>query len=147
VTPTDQLLRSHKERKAVENAIRALWAAAPPGWRRLTLVFRATVGIDSASLEMVCMDGTVRRLVPPGRAVRHMDELRAATYREDRGAWFTARLEVERSGRFNVEFDYENEPDFNPPLTASAYLLDLARFPRSEEHTPDWLKNKLREAG
>jgi hypothetical protein len=146
VTHPDQVLRSPKERKAVESAVRALSAIAPPGWRRLSFAFYATVGIDSASLETVCMDGSTRRLVPPGRAIRHMDELRTATYRADRGAWFTARLDIERSGRYSVEFDYDGEPDFTPPLTASAYALDLDRFPRSSEHTPGWLKDKLREA-
>ncbi|REE99291.1 hypothetical protein [Thermomonospora umbrina] len=146
MTQPDQVLRSPKERRTVESAVRALSAVAPPGWRRLTFAFYATVGIDSASLEAVCMDGGTRTLVPPGRAMRYMDELRTATYRRDKGAWFTARLDIERSGRYSVEFDYEGEPDFTPPLTASSYALDLDRFPRSNEHTPAWLRDKLREA-
>ncbi|WP_119729456.1 antitoxin YezG family protein [Thermomonospora amylolytica] len=146
MTQPDQVLRSPKERRTVESAVRALSAVAPPGWRRLSFAFYATVGIDSACLEAVCMDGTVRPLVPPGRAVKYMDELRADTYRRDKGAWFTARLDIERSGRYSVEFDYDSEPDFRPRLTASAYALDLDRFPRSREHTPGWLRAKLREA-
>jgi hypothetical protein len=146
VTHPDQVLRSPKERRVMENAVRALSAAAPAGWRRLRFTFHATVGIDTASFEAARMDGGTQVVVPPGRAMTFMDELRAQTYRADRGAWFTARLEIERSGRYTVEFDYDNEPDFQPELDGSAYALDLDRFPRADEHTPDWLHAKLRES-
>lgn len=146
MTHSDQVLRSSKERRAVESAVRALSAAAPAGWQRLRFAFYATVGIDSASFETVGMDGRTQTSMPPGHAMRHMDELRSAMYRPDKGAWFTARLNVERSGRYSVEFDYDNEPDFTPPLTGSAYALDLDAFPRSREHTPSWLREKLRDA-
>jgi hypothetical protein len=146
VTHSEQVLRSPKEREAVNGAVRALRSAAPEGWERLGFEFRATIGIDSASFEVVNADGTARTALPPGQAVGKMDELRRVMYQRGKGAWFTARLEVERSGRFSAEFDYDGEPDFTPPLTPSAYALDLERFPRADEHIPSWLRAKLREA-
>lgn len=145
MTQADQVLRSPEERRVVESAVRALSATAPAGWRRLRFTFYATVGIDTASFEAACMDGSTRVVVPPGRAISRMDELRTVTYREGKGAWFTARLEIERSGRYSVEFDYDGEPAFVPPLAGSAYVQDLRRFPRSREHTPQWLRAKLAE--
>ncbi|HEY8482913.1 MAG TPA: hypothetical protein VIL71_24110 [Spirillospora sp.] len=139
---SEQALRSPEEREAVNEAVRALRAAAPHGWERLGFEFRATVGIDSASFEIVDADGGIRTAVPPGQAVGRMDELRRVMYRRGQGAWFTARLDVGRD-RFSAEFDYDGEPDFTPPLTASAYALDLDRFPRADEHIPDWLRDKL----
>jgi len=146
VTHSEQVLRTPKEREAVNGAVRALRSAAPEGWERLGFEFRATIGIDSASMEVVNADGSARTALPPGQAVGKMDELRRVMYQRGKGAWFTARLEVERSGRFSAEFDYDGEPDFTPPLTPSAYALDLERFPRSDEHIPSWLRAKLREA-
>jgi hypothetical protein len=146
VTHSEQVLRSPKEREAVNGAVRALRSAAPEGWERLGFEFRATIGIDSASFEVVNADGTARTALPPGQAVGKMDELRRVMYQSGKGAWFTARLEVERSGRFSAEFDYDGEPDFTPPLTPAAYALDLERFPRSDDHIPSWLRAKLRQA-
>lgn len=144
MTHSEQVLRTPKEREAVNGAVRALRSAAPEGWERLGFEFRATIGIDSASFEVVNADGSARTALPPGQAVGKMDELRRVMYQRGKGAWFTARLEVERSGRFSAEFDYDGEPDFTPPLTPSAYVLDLERFPRSDEHIPSWLRAKLR---
>ncbi|MEV4251948.1 hypothetical protein AB0J52_02130 [Spirillospora sp. NPDC049652] len=147
MTDSEQVLRSPRERQAVNGAVRALRSAARGEWNRLGLEFRATVGIDSATFEITGPDGRSRTAMPPGQAVGRMDELRRAMYRRDRGAWFTARLWVERSGRFSVEFDYNGEPDFTPALGAAAYRQDLDRFPRAEENIPGWLRAKLREAG
>ncbi|WP_021597214.1 hypothetical protein [Actinomadura welshii] len=146
MTQPEQVLRSEKERETVNGAVRALRAAAPAGWERLDFEFRATVGIDSASFEVEDADGGRRTALPPGQAVGRMDELRRVMYRADKGAWFTARLQVERSGHFSAEFDYDGEPEFTPPLAPSAYALDLDRFPRADEHIPDWLRAKLGEA-
>jgi hypothetical protein len=146
VTHSEQVLRSPKEREMVNGAVRALRMAAPHGWERLGFEFRATVGIDSASLEVVDETGETRAAMPPGQAIGRMDELRRVMYRRGKGAWFTARLDIERSGRFSAEFDYDTEPEFTPPLTASAFAQDLERFPRTGEHIPGWLRAKLGEA-
>ncbi len=130
----------------MNGVVRALRSGAPFGWERLGLEFRATIGIDSVSFEIVDSAGTVSVAMPPGQAVSKLDELRRVMYRHGTGAWFTARLEVERAGRFSVEFDYDGEPDFTPPLTPDAYALDLDRFPRTAEHIPGWLRAKLRAA-
>lgn len=143
MTHSEQVLRSPEERETVNGAVRALRSAAPDGWERLGFEFRATVGIDSASFEVEHADGERRSALPPGQAIGKMDELRRVMYRRGKGAWFTARLEVERSGRFSAAFDYDGEPEFTPPLSGSAYALDLDRFPRSDENIPGWLRAKL----
>ncbi|GLW62820.1 hypothetical protein Arub01_10640 [Actinomadura rubrobrunea] len=143
MTHSEHVTLSPEERETVHGAVRALRAAAPHGWEHMEFVFRATVGIDSSTLQVVDADGDVRPTTVPGQAADKMDDLRRLMYREGEGAWFTARLRVERSGRFSAEFDYDGEPDFHPPLTADAYALDLERFPRSAEHVPDWLRARL----
>ncbi|GAA2458415.1 hypothetical protein GCM10010191_92930 [Actinomadura vinacea] len=143
MTHVEQVLRSPRERATVNGAVRALRSAAPLGWARLGFEFRATVGIDTVSFKVVNAGGEARAAMPPGRAVGKMDELRRAMYRRGKGAWFTARLVIERDGPFSAEFDYNGEPDFSPPLTPAAYVQDLERFPRSDEHIPGWLRDKL----
>jgi hypothetical protein len=60
--------------------------------------------------------------------------------------WFTANLVIKRPGRYSIDYDYDNQPDFFPPLNAHLYALDFDYFSRTPENTPAWLKRKLDEA-
>ncbi|WP_040804515.1 hypothetical protein [Nocardia concava] len=124
----------------------ALVEAVAPGWRQIRFEFRSTVQIDSARLESIAEDGVSSRHSVPTLAMRQFDKLRAAMYEPGKGAWFTARYVIDRSGDYSIEFDYDAEPDFSPQLTAGAYVLDLQYYPRDEEHMPEWLQDKLRQA-
>jgi hypothetical protein len=124
----------------------ALVSSAPEDWHQLRYEFSATVQIDGSKFESVTSDGTVTRVHTPSSVPEQFDELRSAMYQPGKGTWFTARYVIERSGQYKVDFDYDNEPDFVPQLTASAYALDLEYFPRGDEHIPEWLRDKLREA-
>lgn len=45
-----------------------------------------------------------------------------------------------------IDFDHDDEPGFVPQLTAGACLGDFEHFPRDEENSPEWLRERLREA-
>lgn len=124
----------------------ALVAAVPDEWQELELIFYSTVGIDGASFVVTKPDGTKDTRTSPTPAMRKFGELRSAMYEEEKGSWFTARLIIRPPGRFEVDYDYDSEPEFVPPLTAGAYALDFDYFPRSAENTPEWLREKLAEA-
>ncbi|MDT9689165.1 hypothetical protein Q5762_12595 [Streptomyces sp. P9(2023)] len=124
----------------------ALVEAVPEGWRRVRFEFFGTVQVDSALLESVSDDGSASRHSVPRVAMREFDRLRSTMYRPGAGTWFTARYVIERSGESTIDFDHDNEPGFVPQLTAGAYLVDFERFPRDEENTPEWLRDRLREA-
>jgi hypothetical protein len=120
-----------------------LVANAPQGWQGLEFTFTSTVGIDGASFVATTSDGAKVVLPSPTSAMRKFGDLRTGMYQDGKGSWFTARLVIHPPGRFQADFDYDNEPGFVPPLTASAYALDFDHFPRSPEHTPDWLRAAL----
>ncbi|PRY42272.1 tudor domain-containing protein [Umezawaea tangerina] len=135
-----------EQEELLQEAGGILLSAAPEGWRALELSFRSTVGIDTATFLSTGPDGGQTKVAPPAAAMRVLKKLRAGMYEEDRGSWYTARITIEPPGRYEVEYDYDGEPTFTPPLTASAYALDQDYFPRSDEHIPDWLRAKLAEA-
>lgn len=70
-----------------------------------------------------------------------------------RGAWFTARLLLDVSGRYRFEFDWDQEPAWPVTIDVDGHLLesrpvvgpdlrdDLRRHPRSEE--PTWLQERI----
>ncbi|WP_086821051.1 hypothetical protein [Allokutzneria sp. NRRL B-24872] len=123
-----------------------LVAAAPEGWRELELSFRSTVAVDTATFTCADASGERTRLAPPIKARRRLKALREGMYAPGTGAWFTARVTIQPPGRYEVEYDYDSEPLFVPPLTPETFALDHEYFPRSEEHIPEWLKHKLAQA-
>lgn len=72
-------------------------------------------------------------------------DLRSATYREGAGTWFSAKVSVTAQGAVSAEYNYDDEPEWDAPVDAVAYLTDLERFPRDEANQPEWLKAKLAE--
>ncbi|MGW4351633.1 hypothetical protein ACWELJ_06025 [Nocardia sp. NPDC004582] len=123
---------------------RAIAEDAPDGWQQLRLDYRATIQIEAARMQAVDAAGLVSHIEVPDAAMDCLTELRSAMYQPGTGTWFTARFVLDLAGEYSVEFDYENEPDFIPQLTAGAYALDQEYFPRDADHTPDWLSAKLR---
>ena len=82
----------------------------------------------------------------PSGVMQQMAELREGMYQEGKGSWFTANLVIKRPGRYSIDYDYDNQPDFFPPLNAHLYALDFDYFSRTPENTPAWLKRKLDKA-
>ncbi|MGO2750329.1 MAG: hypothetical protein ACTIA6_09790 [Pseudoclavibacter sp.] len=71
--------------------------------------------------------------------------LRAASYRDGAGTWFSAKFTVTAAGAFTAEYNYNDEPEWDVPVDSIAYVTDQKHFPRDEEHQPEWLKAKLAE--
>ncbi|MET8757344.1 hypothetical protein [Lentzea sp. NPDC004782] len=135
-----------EQEEVVQNVCAALVGEAPAGWQQIRFEFYSTVGIDSARFEITAEDGSEVKLAPPMSAMDPLGDLRTEMYEEGKGSWFTARIVINPPGSYSVEYDYDNEPAFKPPLQADVYALDFEHFPRSEENTPEWLRAKLAEA-
>ncbi|OKI19021.1 hypothetical protein A6A08_05335 [Nocardiopsis sp. TSRI0078] len=120
-----------------------LLRAAPDDWVKLRLVYSGLGAWETARFEVMFEGGRSTGCVPPLSAVERMREVRAGMYTAGTGTWYTAYYEVERSGGYRVRYDYENEPHFDEPRDDDGYALDLERFPRDDEHVPDWLRERL----
>ena len=66
-------------------------------------------------------------------------ELRRLMYRPGRGTWFSARLTVSDQGDYRSDYDYDDEPRFDPPVALELYLKDLESFPRDASRIPAWV--------
>ena len=66
-------------------------------------------------------------------------ELRRLMYRPGAGTWFAARLTVSEQGDYRSDYDFDNEPRFDPPVAPEAYVKDLQAFPRDASRVPDWV--------
>lgn len=119
------------------------------GWSEFTITSRRVAGY--AQMDVVAKDdaGNVGQPHVQGTVLaRHLRALREMMYETGKGAWFTAELKFERSGRFSADFDYDHEPAwYDDGISPLSYVEELERFPRDPEHTPDWLRRRVDEAG
>ncbi|WP_158879653.1 TNT domain-containing protein [Amycolatopsis anabasis] len=108
---------------------------APTGWQRLEAGFRQA----GAHTEVELYAGD-HEIPAPGELAALLGELRAGMYEPDRGAWLQARYTLDDSGAFDFDFALDAEPVWRRPPEdpAGVFAKELADFPRTPEHVPDW---------
>jgi len=121
-----------------------LLVEVPEDWERVTYFIQSVVDHSSAEVVVEFPDGTSRRESLPAEVFSLTDELRAGMYQEGKGTWFSMRYVISRPGKFNVDFDYDEDPGITFP-TSQGFTKDLRYFPREEANIPEWLREKLRE--
>lgn len=69
-------------------------------------------------------------------------QLREEMYREssENGAWYFMEMTILPEGKFHIQFNYDNRPEFSIPLDDSDFVKDYQKFPRSNECMPEWLR-------
>ena len=90
-----------------------------------------------------------RHLEYDERTAHSFEKLRQLMYDEApfRGAWYTAVMTVTDAGKFDTDFEYEKQPEFDHDPVDEAYTMDFKHFPRNEASTPDWLKAIVQKHG
>lgn len=88
-------------------------------------------------------DGEIHRSLPPDEISELVSELRELMYRPNSGTWFTFSLTIRRAGGVDAAFDYDSKPEWSHPAEAVFYVQDLERFPRDDDHIPQWLVDEL----
>lgn len=140
--PTDPL-DEDAERALLADVHRFLTGRRTPGWREVELDARCLVGYERLRVRVTGEDGRVRGGPVPFRVPVLVRRLRSGLYRPGRGTWFGFRLVCgPGAGEFRAAYDFDAEPAFDLPPLDFGYALDLAYFPRSAEHTPDWLAER-----
>ncbi|MEV0678978.1 hypothetical protein AB0I60_20915 [Actinosynnema sp. NPDC050436] len=130
----------------VAEAANALASAAPAGWSELALSVTATVSAYDFAVSVVDERGADPGTVVLSPVVTDaFQELRGVLYEEGRGTWFSARVVLRRGAAPQVSFNYDEDPQWWPPLHPAAFVRDLEVFPRDAEHVPPWLRAVLDE--
>ncbi len=121
-------------------------SAPRDGWTTGVVTYRQ-VG-NAFQAEATAMDPTGQHIggsttTPMVMAFR---DLRGAFARPDTGTWFTAVLTITPAGEMSFDFDYDTEPAWHAPKSVGHYLEEWGQYPRSPEHTPAWLAERLDQA-
>ncbi|MEW2355419.1 glycohydrolase toxin TNT-related protein [Spirillospora sp. NPDC029432] len=124
-----------------------LEGAAPQGWARIDLRIAMTVEVGEIALAVVMADGGHAEVEPPSGIAEIAAELRSMMYRPDEGTWFGMRFTMDPPGGHQVHYNEDFDPGWTTPLAPSAWRHDLSVFPRTAEHVPRWLRDRLGEGG
>lgn len=125
----------------------AFRVAAPDGWTVGRITYRCAGKTSEYQALATMPDGSQ---IGVGRLPREMSKaflaLRESMYQPGKGAWYTAIATLHSDGRFSLDLDYNNEPQWFTKTHPGHYVEDMEQYPRSEENTPAWLRDRLAEA-
>lgn len=129
------------EMRTIDAIARALTANLPPGWQAVTATYLATAPYAELDASATGPSGEQAQLDPLPDGLEDLFEtLRQQMYQPGKGAWLTAGLTITANGHFSTDFDYDDEPAWSIPVDPQIYAEDLAEFPRSDQHTPTWMR-------
>ncbi|WP_304455413.1 hypothetical protein [Nocardiopsis sp. YSL2] len=124
----------------------ALVSATPEGWQQLTYLARVIGALNDDMLAVQGADGQVGQVPVPDEARSAAETLKQRCYQEGKGTWLSMIVSVHHTGKINIEYNYDTEPELTREPSPLAYAQELERYPRADEVLPDWLRGKLDQA-
>ncbi|MFI5776855.1 hypothetical protein [Nocardia sp. NPDC051570] len=121
-----------------QRVARELAVTGPEGWHRLEAVFVLTVAGGAHTVLFYDEDDQAARVEPSDEIVDMVRTQRELSAPLGDGPWWRLTLELDVSGRVEVDYDYGDEPFPDEHLLVpEAYRADLEAFPR--RRLPVWL--------
>lgn len=121
-----------------------LMDAAPEGWLRIDMTARVASTVEEISLAVVMPDGDPARMEPPPDVSPLLFELRQKKYLRGRGTWLSLRLVIEPDGAYRVLYNFDSDPQWDPPVDTGVFDHDFESFPRDDEWIPAWYREGLK---
>ncbi|MFN8356710.1 MAG: DUF600 family protein [Spirosomataceae bacterium] len=124
----------------------------PDDWTHVSAIYFSVVRYSRLGIYYYQLDNNEGNLYYPGdelpysqRPFSLFTNLRQemAKINEGKGAWYIAKMEIQKNGKFNIQFDYDNKPDLSFEIPDEVFIEDFEQFPRDEKYIPDWLREIL----
>lgn len=122
--------------------LRLVEALPDQGWTRFVLEYRQVGRHIQTSVGLVVPDGEIQHWDPPEYIWRYFQTLRHGMYVEGEGTWFSIQFSIDHPDTYRIQYNYEVEPKWGAPSPAE-FRVDLDRYPRTEDFTPAWFREKL----
>ncbi|BDT85069.1 hypothetical protein [Nocardia cyriacigeorgica] len=143
--PAPQADPASRATELTREIARALAAAAPAGWQRLTALFALTAAAELGQVFYIDEDGHSIGAQPSTELLELVRSQRHEAAQLGDGPWWRLLLTLGAGGELEVDYDYGDEPfpqdQLFPP---QAYAEDLELYPR--ESLPVWLAAHLGHA-
>jgi hypothetical protein len=115
----------------------------PHGWVRLVVRVK-TIGTHSEADTGVKMpDGSVRGWSFTPEVWRKFQQLRKGMYAEGLGSWVEFEFILDPPGRYNIRYNRDNAPGFDPAPSPEDFATEQKWFPRADEQMPEWFRRGL----
>ena len=115
-----------------------------PDWARVDLKVSMAANVDDYLFATLNPDGSVReRELPVDDVRRAFSDIRNLLWEPEKGTWFSVRFTLNPPGSFQVEYNFEVDPVWDPPISPDVWAKDLELFPRAENWRPRWLRREL----
>ncbi|GAB2713650.1 tetratricopeptide repeat protein [Nocardia thraciensis] len=114
----------------------------PIDWQQLFVEFRSVGEYVETRANIITVYGQSIEWQPP-QAVSFFSELRRDMYTPWEGTWTAIKFHLVVNGKYNAEYDWDNEPDWDHRPDPDHFRQEMQMFPRSEQHIPDWLRARL----
>ncbi|MEJ3659088.1 hypothetical protein WEH80_39635 [Actinomycetes bacterium KLBMP 9759] len=119
--------------------------SAPTGWTYAQVHFREIGSYFETNALVRDLAGRMFQWSPPRAVAERFREFRASMVPPNHINWYSARLDIEYSGRENLQFNRPDEPKWSTLPPAVAYQEEL-RKAGSTQGMPDWLLARLEES-
>ncbi|PRX46538.1 hypothetical protein B0I33_107115 [Prauserella shujinwangii] len=120
-----------------------LIAVAPEGWRRIDFTATMATMVEDFALTVVLPDGGTPPVDPPPGIKPDLMDLRHRMYEPGRGTWLSLRLVIDPPGSYVVDFNFDLDPRWDPPVPDVVFQRDFEAYPRDPAHVPGWLRERL----
>ncbi len=131
--------------KLVDSLVDVVVRHAPEGWEWAHLEVSMVAELWSGSVSVSTADKKLSGPIKEGRALALLRELRHRMYVAGEGTWYSMTLDIDPDRTATATYNYDDEPTFDPAPEAAAYLHDLQRYKRKDNHMPSWMRDKLDE--
>lgn len=119
---------------------------APLGWQRIRVLCTMVGNFGQVMVAATDADGTEKGMNRvPGDVAKALAEIRHLSAEPERGTWFTTLVTITPEGKLTVTSNVNTEPKFTKEITAEHLREEARQFPRTPEHTPQWLAAKFAE--
>ncbi|MFD7841559.1 hypothetical protein ACFYTS_23700 [Nocardia sp. NPDC004151] len=122
---------------------REILPTLPMGWKRLVIRARSIGRHAERETGVKLTDGTVRGWSFEPDVWRKFMELRAGMYAPELGTWVEFKYLLDPPGRFNIQYNRDQKPQFETWPASADFVIENERFPRSIENMPEWFQQGL----
>ncbi|MFE5501493.1 TNT domain-containing protein [Amycolatopsis japonica] len=119
----------------------------PVDWSQVMITYRAVGDYTELSVMVRrATDGGLNLWTPRPELAGLLSRLRAGMYRPGRGTWSETTAHVHLDSRIESTYVWDQEPSWDGEPPASAFVRELADFPRDAGMVPDWLADRAGRA-
>ncbi|MER5393062.1 hypothetical protein [Saccharopolyspora sp. NPDC002686] len=134
-------LGPEEQKELLDEMAGVVTAAAPENWQLIAVEFLSVGRHVEMRVGVRDSNGNPVSWEPPAEVDNIFWRLRVGMYQEGIGTWYTSMFRISPPDTYEVLYNRDNEPPWNPP--AEAFAKEQELFPRDEQHMPDWFRQRL----